>query len=88
MAMGCLHAVKSAGLAVPRDVSVVGFDDVRYAEIVDPPLTTVHQPARQIGERVMYRLCRRIEAGKGATSLPEIVPHKLVIRQSVAEPAN
>jgi hypothetical protein len=36
----------------------------------------------------MYRLCRRIDAGNGAGSSPEIVPHKLVIRQSVAKPAN
>ena len=44
--------------------------------------------AEEIGERVMYRLCRRIEAGNGEGSSPEIVPHKLVIRQSVAKPAN
>lgn len=88
MAIGCLHEIKSAGLTVPQDISIIGFDDIRYAEVTDPPLTTIGQPAEEIGERVMYRLCRRIEAGKGATSLPEIVPHKLVIRQSVAEPAS
>ena len=88
MAIGCIHEIKSAGLRVPRDISVIGFDDIRYAEVTDPPLTTISQPAEEIGERVMYRLCRRIEAGKGATSLPEIVPHKLVIRQSVAKPAS
>ena len=88
MAIGCLHEIKSAGLQVPRDISIVGFDDIRYAEVTDPPLTTISQPAEEIGERVMYRLCRRIEAGKGASSLSEIVPHKLVIRQSVAKPAS
>lgn len=86
MAMGCLHAIKSAGLRVPRDVSVVGFDDVRYAEILDPPLTTVHQPARLIGERVMHRLFREIEEGRSVNAKPEIVPHKLIIRDSVAPP--
>ena len=84
MAIGCLHEVKSSGLRVPDDISIVGFDDIRYAEVTDPPLTTISQPAEEIGERVMYRLCRRIEAGNGASSSPEIVPHKLVIRQSVA----
>ena len=88
MAIGCLHEVKSAGLSVPEDISVIGFDDIRYAEVTDPPLTTISQPAEEIGERVMYRLCRRIEAGNGEGSSPEIVPHKLVIRQSVAKPAN
>ena len=86
MAMGCLHAIKSAGLSVPGDVSVVGFDDIRYAEILDPPLTTVYQPAHQIGERVMYRLFREIEEGRSVNTEPEIVPHKLVIRDSVAPP--
>ena len=88
MAIGCLHEVKTSGLAVPGDISIVGFDDIRYAEVTDPPLTTISQPAEEIGERVMYRLCRRIEAGNGASSKPEIVPHKLIIRQSVAKPAS
>ena len=88
MAIGCLHEVKSTGFGVPDDVSIIGFDDIRYAEVTDPPLTTISQPAEEIGERVMYRLCRRIDAGKGTNNSPEIVPHKLVIRQSVAKPAN
>jgi len=88
MAIGCLHEIKSAGLTVPGDVSIVGFDDIRYAEVTDPPLTTIGQPAEEIGERVMYRLYRRIEAGNGASSEPEIVPHRLVVRQSAAKPAD
>jgi LacI family repressor for deo operon, udp, cdd, tsx, nupC, and nupG len=86
MAMGCLHAIKSSGLSVPRDVSVAGFDDTRYAEILDPPLTTIYQPAHLIGERVMRRLFREIEEGRCFSTEPEIVPHKLVIRDSVAPP--
>jgi LacI family repressor for deo operon, udp, cdd, tsx, nupC, and nupG len=88
MAMGCLHEIKAAGLNVPNDVSVIGFDDIRYAEVMDPPLTTVSQPAEEIGERVMYRLCRRIEESRGANNQAEIVPHKLVVRQSVAKLKN
>lgn len=88
MAIGCLHEVRAAGLDVPGDISIVGFDDIRYAEVTYPPLTTISQPAEEIGERVMYRLCRRIEADKDTNSSPEIVPHKLVIRQSVAPPSD
>ena len=87
MAIGCLHAVKSAGLRVPDDISVMGFDDIRYAEVTDPPLTTIGQPAEEIGERVMYRLCREIEDGRNGETKPEIVPHELIVRQSVAGPA-
>jgi len=87
MAIGCLHAVKSASLCVPDDISVMGFDDIRYAEVTDPPLTTIGQPAEEIGERVMYRLCREIEDGRNGETTPEIVPHELIVRQSVAGPA-
>lgn len=87
MAIGCLHEIKAAGLAVPADISIMGFDDIRYAEVTDPPLTTIGQPAEEIGERVMYRLCRRIEEGRSnGDNAPEIVPHKLVVRQSVGKP--
>jgi LacI family transcriptional regulator, repressor for deo operon, udp, cdd, tsx, nupC, and nupG len=86
MAIGCLHEIKAAGLSVPGDLSVVGFDDIRYAAVTDPPLTTISQPAEEIGERVMERLYRRIEGSDEARNGPEIVPHKLVIRASVAAP--
>jgi len=86
MAMACIHAIKSAGLGVPKDVSVIGFDDIRYAPICDPPLTTVYQPAEEIGERVMYRLLDEIEQVKSGKGRAEIVSHQLIIRQSVASP--
>jgi LacI family repressor for deo operon, udp, cdd, tsx, nupC, and nupG len=86
MAMGCLHALKGAGLAVPRDLSVVGFDDTRYARITDPPLTTVRQPTRRIGERVMERLLQEIDSERSAQTGVEILPHELVIRASAAAP--
>lgn len=86
MAMGCLHAVKSAGLDVPRDISVIGFDDNRYAKVTDPPLTTVAQPAEEIGQKVMERLLEEIENGRSKDTVAEIVPHELVIRSSAAAP--
>lgn len=87
MAIGCIHELRSAGLAVPRDVSVMGFDDIRYAEVVDPPLTTIAQPAEEIGERVMFRLYREIEGlPVAAGDEAEIVPHRLIVRQSVTAP--
>ena len=85
MAIGCLHEIKASGLVVPDDLSVMGFDDIRYAEVADPPLTTIRQPADEIGERVINRICRRIEEGAGNSEL-QIVPHELIIRQSVAAP--
>jgi len=87
MAMGAMHAIKTNGLRIPADISVIGFDDIRYAEILDPPLTTVHQPAGEIGERVMYRLLQQIEDGRAPAAEAEIVAHRLIKRQSVAPPS-
>lgn len=87
MAIGCIHEVKANGLAIPKDISVMGFDDIRYAEVQDPPLTTVYQPAEEIGERAMYRLYKEIEEGSTVDPEPEIVPHKLIVRQSVGPPS-
>lgn len=86
MAIGCIHEIKVAGLSVPDDISIVGFDDIIYAEVLDPPLTTISQPAEDIGARVMRKLQLEIEEGESANVEPEIVPHKLIMRQSVAPP--
>ena len=83
MALGAMHEIKSAGLKIPSDISVIGFDDIRYAEIMDPPLTTIAQPAEEIGERTMRRLCQIID-GSDTEGAPEIVPHKLIVRKSTA----
>ena len=64
----------------------MGFDDVRYAAVASPPLTTIAQPARVIGERVANRMLDAIETGPGGNGAPEIVPHRLVVRESVAAP--
>src|SRR3954463_11578314 len=50
MAMGAIETAKRRGLRVPLDLSVVGFDDIRFARCIEPPLTTVAQPMRAIGE--------------------------------------
>ncbi|MEH6550275.1 MAG: LacI family DNA-binding transcriptional regulator [Pseudomonadales bacterium] len=85
MAIACMHQIKTSGLSVPQDISVVGFDDIRYAEVQDPPLTTIAQPAEEIGERTILRLLKAIEGGDIGQNT-EVVPHKLVIRQSAARP--
>lgn len=86
MAIGCIHELKNQGLSVPRDISVMGFDDIRYASVMEPALTTIAQPARLIGERVAIRLFKAIETGNQPNNQPVILPHKLVIRKSVAAP--
>ncbi|WP_096085534.1 LacI family DNA-binding transcriptional regulator [Agaribacterium haliotis] len=81
MAMAAMHEIKQAKLRIPEDISVMGFDDIRYAEIVDPPLSTIAQPGAAIGKQSMLRLCQAI-AGNNIGSDAEIVAHKLLIRHS------
>lgn len=87
MAMGAMHEIRRSGLRIPEDISVVGFDDIRYAEVLDPPLTTVAQPTEEIGEHTMRRLCRAM-AGGDIGAEPEIVPHELVVRGSTGPVAS
>ncbi|MEO8682042.1 MAG: substrate-binding domain-containing protein, partial [Vicinamibacterales bacterium] len=83
MAMGVLETARRRKLRIPDDLSVVGFDDIRYARHLDPPLTTIAQPMRQIGEGTVRLLLQIL---RGAKTAPESVtlPHTLVVRSSTA----
>jgi LacI family repressor for deo operon, udp, cdd, tsx, nupC, and nupG len=85
MAMGVVETAKRRGLRVPLDLSVVGFDDIRFARCIDPPLTTVAQPMRAIGEGTVQLLLAILNSDAKA---PESVtlPHTLTIRSSTAPP--
>jgi LacI family repressor for deo operon, udp, cdd, tsx, nupC, and nupG len=83
MALGAMFEFKKAGLRVPEDMSVMGFDNMLYGEISDPPLTTIEQPADKIGEYSMRRLLLLIAGETGGDNM-EIIPHRLIERQSCA----
>jgi DNA-binding LacI/PurR family transcriptional regulator len=80
MALGLMHAFREAGLDVPRDVSVVGFDDIPESAHFWPPLTTVHQDFAELGRRAVGLLLGELGA-EGDRSWHRIVP-ELVIRDS------
>jgi LacI family repressor for deo operon, udp, cdd, tsx, nupC, and nupG len=84
LAIGCMHEIRAAGLRVPADISVAGFDDTRYAEVSNPPLTTIRQPAEAMGARIIEGLCLAIESEDATPEVREVVPHQLVVRESVA----
>ena len=86
MAIGAVAAVKARGLLVPEDVSIVGFDDIRFARHIDPPLTTISQPMREIGEGTV-RLLLAILRGDEVQPVSVVLPHKLTVRWSTAPPA-
>jgi DNA-binding LacI/PurR family transcriptional regulator len=95
MALGLVRAFNEAGLEVPRDVSVAGFDDVPEAEYFWPPLTTVHQDFIELGRRSIDLLINAIGRPAGepsaaavpAAGVPAAVEPRLVVRNSVGSVA-
>jgi DNA-binding LacI/PurR family transcriptional regulator len=81
VAMGAMLAIKEAGLHIPKDIAVVGFDDIPLAEYYDPPLTTIHLPAFGLGWAGGERLIRIIQ-GEGLNDASLLLESKLISRQS------
>jgi LacI family transcriptional regulator len=84
-AAGALSAIREAGLRVPQDVSVVGFDDVPLASHTEPPMTTVHQPMRQMGATAARLLLGHFE-GTPLPKAPTVIPTELIVRGSTVAP--
>lgn len=82
MAVGAIWAASEAGVSVPRDMSICGFDDTTIATQVWPPLTTVHQPVREMGRRATEELLLRVQ-GKGDARMVEL-GYEMRIRASTA----
>ncbi|QCJ44735.1 LacI family transcriptional regulator [Bacillus sp. S3] len=81
VAIGALKAVQDAGLRVPEDIAIVGFDDIDMARYTNPGLTTIHQPRYEIGKRAMDLLLKKIKKEK--IDRPHIIlEDQLMIRQS------
>lgn len=83
MAVGVIQTAKRHGRRVPDDLSVVGFDDIQFARYTDPPLTTVAQPMREIGEGTV-RLLLEILDGNEIAPVSITLPHTLMVRASTA----
>jgi DNA-binding LacI/PurR family transcriptional regulator len=82
MAIGAMRMLHDRGMAVPRDVSLVGFDDIDLARHVDPALTTVHQPIRQKGEEAVDLLLATIRGGGAEGTEHRRLDARLVVRDS------
>ena len=85
MALGLMAGLRDAGLAVPADVSVVGMDDVFLSALMQPALTTVHLPVREMAQTIVERLMLRLGDGDVAAGEFVFAP-SLMRRESVAAP--
>jgi DNA-binding LacI/PurR family transcriptional regulator len=88
IAMACMHAARDSGVSVPRDLSIVGFDDAPASALVHPPLTSVSQPLTEIGSLATNMLVDMIERPdvdrRGSLHL---LKPSLVVRESTAPPS-
>lgn len=79
IAVGAMRALSEAGLSVPEDVAVVGFDDIPAAAFTSPPLTTIMQDIRLAGEALVESVLAQVEGRPGN---PRVLPARLVVRAS------
>ena len=79
LAMGAIKACRAAGLKVPHDMAVIGFDDIPLARIFEPSLTTIAQPKAELGARAMHLLLARFQ---GQYPASETLAHQLIERES------
>ncbi|MGG7508953.1 LacI family DNA-binding transcriptional regulator [Plantibacter sp. YIM 135249] len=85
MALGLIHAIREAGYDVPRDVSIIGFDDIPEAAHFWPPLTTVRQDFAELGRQCVARLIGQLE--NDAVGWSGRIAPELIVRKSTAPPS-
>jgi LacI family repressor for deo operon, udp, cdd, tsx, nupC, and nupG len=84
IAVGAIRAIKEAGLRVPQDISVMGYEDQRLSRIYDPQITTVHVPTFDLGYQAMVKL-RRVLA-REEYEHDVVLPTHVIVRQTTAAP--
>ena len=87
LAIGVMQAARMRGIDVPRELSIIGFDDTFEASIVSPPLTTVRQPLAEMGRMAVNLLVRQLQ-NQRIEALHVQLETKLVVRESTAPPAS
>ncbi|NOH96584.1 DNA-binding transcriptional regulator CytR [Vibrio sp. 99-70-13A1] len=85
MAIGAIQEAKKLGLRVPQDLSVVGFDDIKFAQYCDPPLTTISQPRYEIGRQAMLMMLDVLK-GNDVQAGSRLLETELIVRGSTAPP--
>jgi DNA-binding LacI/PurR family transcriptional regulator len=82
LALGAMWAAHEAGLSIPRDLAVVGFDDIEDGQYSPPTLTTISPDKPAIAVRALECLAERLDGGRSDSARDFVVPHRLVVRGS------
>lgn len=83
MAIGLMRTLLSAGIRVPDDISVAGFDDIEFAAVAEPALTTIHQPRRELGQAAATALIALLQNRETSSRIR--LKTEIIVRDSVAE---
>lgn len=86
MALGAIYASREAGLRVPDDVAIVGYDDQDVARLADPTLTTVCMPCHEMGKRAVESLLQQLDQAAAKTAGLTYVRGELIVRESCGDP--
>ncbi|MFB9963452.1 LacI family DNA-binding transcriptional regulator [Sinosporangium siamense] len=82
IAVGVLDVTRRLGLSVPGDLAITGYDDIEAASLVTPALTTVHNPAREIGRTCARMLLDRLAGDYDDVAREVVLAHRLIVRES------
>ncbi len=77
-----MRAIADAGLSIPKDVAVIGFDDLGFSKLLTPSLTTISQPLRRMGEKAMNRLIALMDAAVPLEPQVDVILPSLIVRES------
>jgi LacI family transcriptional regulator len=84
MAIAAIKKITESGLSVPRDISVIGFDDIPMASQINPPLTTVSAPINEIA-RLSFEMLNSLIKGEPVLNMHVALPCKLIRRSTTTE---
>lgn len=88
-AIGVMHAILGAGLSIPDDFSVVGFDDIHIAQFTFPPLTTVRMSCQDLAHGAVAALCSQMESSSASADRHDrAIPTELIVRRTTGIPKN
>lgn len=86
LALGAMHAIRAAGLSIPDDISVVGYDNTVSCAYLNPPLTTVNYPKAEMGRQAALEILQLAQGRDDLQTRTIILPTELVVRHSTAPP--
>ena len=86
LTLGALQAIRAAGLTVPKDISLVGYDDSPLFSLLEPAITMVQQPVREFAQGLLAALSQLLKTGKVEANSTSLHP-RLILRQSIAAPS-